>query len=273
MDKKKRICVIMVNYNNSQLSIDCYKSIVSQKDVVELSIIVVDNNSKVEEKNILKEFQSEHKDFEVLYLDTNIGYFPGMAKGQEYAYSKGEYDFMIIANNDLIYDSNFFRTLANININIDIMVISPDIVTPEGIHQNPHFINRISTIRRIFYRLYYSNWYISLIFNYLLKLFNSKRSLKNKPGYDKEQYIYLGFGACFILTKSFMKSVGIVDNRSFLMGEEALLRQQVETAKGKILYIPKLKVKHLDSATFKKMPSRFAYDNHRKSYKLYKDSL
>ena len=89
---KKKVCVIMVNYNNSQLSIDCYNSLVSQKKDINLTLIVVDNNSSEKEKNILRAFQTKYMDFEVLYLDSNIGYFPGMAKGQEYAYKKGEYE-------------------------------------------------------------------------------------------------------------------------------------------------------------------------------------
>ena len=63
---KKRVCVIMVNYNNSQLSIDCYNSLVSQKELVELTVVVSDNNSKVEEKKLLENFQDEHLDFEVV---------------------------------------------------------------------------------------------------------------------------------------------------------------------------------------------------------------
>ena len=34
----------------------------------------------------------------------------------------------------------------------DVMVVSPDIIRMDGIHQNPHFINRISPIRKLLYR-------------------------------------------------------------------------------------------------------------------------
>lgn len=175
---------------------------------------------------ILKSFSERHQDFEVVYNSDNIGYFPAMAKGQEYAYGKGEYDYMLIANNDLIYFDDFMKKLVALDLTNDIMVISPDIITSDGIHQNPHFINRISHIRKLLYHCYYSNWYVSLLFLYLLRLFGVRRHEKDKEGFDKEQFIYLGFGACFILTKSFMKIIRIVDTRSFLMGEEQLLTLQ-----------------------------------------------
>lgn len=270
---KKKICIIMVNYNNSQLSIDCYKSLLAQKDYADLTVIVVDNNSNDDERILLESYSKQQKGFEVVYNNENLGYFPAMAKGQEYAYTKGDYDYMLIANNDLIYHKDFMETLAKLNVPEDIMVISPDIITKDNIHQNPHFVKRIGNFRKFLYHFYYSNWYISLVLLYILRFFGMRRHEKNKQGFSKEQFIYMGFGACFVLTRSFMKEVHIVDTRSFLMGEEQLLTLQVEKADGKIKYIPSLKVTHLDSATFKKMPSRFAFENEKKAYKLYKDEI
>lgn len=269
-----KVCVIMVNYNNSQLSCNCCDSLLKQQQNANLTIIVVDNNSKQEEKEILKSYLQGKKLVEGLYLNDNIGYFPAMAKGQELAYSKGiEYDYMIVANNDLIYEDDFLKVLSEQKIEKDVMVVSPDIIRMDGIHQNPHFINRISPMRKFLYRFYYSNWYVALFLAWILNTFNIRRHEINKKGFDKEQYIYMGFGACFILTQAYMKQVKMLDVRSFLMGEEQLLTIQLEKVGGKTLYKPVLKVNHMDSATFKKMPSRFAYDCECKSYQLYKDNL
>ena len=271
---KKKICVIMVNYNNSQLSIDCYQSIINQRDAADFTIIVVDNNSKDDEKRILKEFQNCHPDFEVIYSSKNLGYFPGMVEGQKYAYSKGnDFDYMLAANNDLIYEKDFFKTLTCINVDERVMVISPDIIRTDGHHQNPHFIQKPSAMRNFLYHIYFSNWYVSCALAKIQDLFHAKRLQKNKPGYETEQYIYMGFGACFILSRTFMNEIKFLDASSFLMGEEQLLTIQVAEAHGKIRYIPRLKVYHLDSATFKTMPSRFAYENMRKAFKLYQRKL
>lgn len=273
MISNMKVCVVMVNYNNSILSIDCCNSLLTQIGNHELTTIVVDNDSKQEEKQVLRGYLAEHPDIVGLFLKDNIGYFPAMVKGQELAYKKMEYDYMIVANNDLLYEQNFLEILSRQKFNEKVMVVSPDIIRMDGIHQNPHFVNRITFIRKFLYRFYYTNWYLSLIMTAVLRIFNVKRLDKNKPGYDKEQFIYMGFGACFILTKTYMKEIGILDNRTFLMGEEQLLTIQVEKYNGKILYLPSLRVHHMDSATFRQMPNRFAYECERVSYKLYRDYL
>lgn len=268
------VCIIMVNYNNSQLSCNCCDSLLKQRRFVDMTIIVVDNNSKKEEQEILRNYLRGKEQMEGLYLNNNIGYFPAMAKGQELAYSKGiDYDYMIVANNDLIYESDFFENLDLLDLKSDVMVVSPDIIRMDGVHQNPHFINRISFVRKFLYHFYYSNWYVALFMTYILRMLNAKRRDKNKPEFDKAQYIYMGFGACFILTRKYMNKVKLLDTRSFLMGEEQLLTIQVEEYGGKIYYAPTLKVIHMDSATFKQRSNRFAYECERKSYKLYKDFI
>lgn len=269
-----KLCVVMVNYNNSKLSCDCCDSLLVQQGINDLKIFIVDNNSKEEEKSILIDYTEQHENVECVFLDDNIGYFPAMEKGQTVAYAKKiDYDYMIVANNDLIYEKDFIETLRKQKFADDIMVISPDIVRMDGVHQNPHFVNRVSTMRKFLYHIYYSNWYVALVMDWGLNLFNAQRRTCSKQGYDEAQYIYMGFGACFILTKLYMRIIGHLDTRSFLMGEESLLTQQVHENRGRIYYAPVLKVKHLDSATFKQRPTRFAYECMRQSYKLYKDNL
>lgn len=268
------ICVIMVNYNNSKLSCDCCISLLDQQRENNLDIIIVDNNSKKEEKDLLNQFVRNYNNVKSLFLNDNIGYFPAMEKGQRLAYSTGiNYDYMIVANNDLIYENDFLIELKKLGLKPDVMVVSPDIVRMDGVHQNPHFINPISPMRKFLYHFFYSNWYVALIMTSILRFFNAKRRDKDKPCFDKAQYIYMGFGACYILTQKYMQEVKFLDTRSFLMGEEQLLTIQIKKHGGKIYYTPNLKVHHMDSATFKQKPNRFAYECERKSYKLYKDFI
>ena len=89
------VCVIMVNYNNSQLSCNCCDSLLKQKQYADMTIIVVDNNSRKEEQDILKSYLQGKEQLEGLYIDDNIGYFPAMAKGQELAYSDVESTFFL----------------------------------------------------------------------------------------------------------------------------------------------------------------------------------
>lgn len=268
---KEKYCFIVVNYNNSRLSISCVKSVLEQT-LDNVDIIIVDNNSAIEEKQILQELEMQNN-IDIIYLDENIGYFPALVKGQKLAYTKYNYTYLVLANNDLIFSPDFVVALSKLKLENNVMVVSPDIVTIDGIHQNPHFVHKLSFLRKLLYSLYYRHYNISLIMNFVLNALSLKRAKKNKPDYDKEQKIYLGFGACFILTRFFMSNVKYVDDKSFLMGEEQLLMRQVEVHYGIIYYVPALKVTHLDSATFKKMPSRFSYECEKRAYQLYKHYL
>lgn len=265
----------MVNYNNSQISINCCESILDQTNNNHIDIIIVDNGSVEKEQILLRNYAIKYDNIYIVETNANVGYFPGIKIGQKYAYNlMPTYDFMLIANNDLIYLPNFFSDLCSRSYEDDVMIISPDIIRMDGIHQNPLSIKPYyKGLRKIEYDIFFSNWYVQLFALYILKLLNGKKSEKNRIGFNKEQYIYVGFGACFILTKKFIDVIKYVDDSSFLMGEETLLTLQVQKYCGKVLYMPSLKVRHMDSATFKSMPSRFAYENMRKAFNLYKRKL
>jgi GT2 family glycosyltransferase len=263
-------CFILVNFNNSQLSIDCVNSLLPQCNHGSL-IIVVDNNSNEEEKEILSSV-NEILGVKLIFLPNNIGYFPAINQGLIEAY-KFEFDYITVGNNDLIYNVDYVKVLNRLQCKDDVMVISPDILTIDGRHQNPNFINKITVKRKFLWKLLYSHYYIAFVMLYLSKLMGANRTIKDKVGHDKEQIIHMGFGACYCLTKSFINKIQFLDDRSFLMGEEALLMHQVDKVGGFTLYFPDLIVHHKDNATFKQMPSRFAYECHKKAFKIYKKYL
>lgn len=263
-------CFILVNYNNSQISIDCVNSLLPQCNNDSL-IIVVDNNSKEDEKSFLFTLNNI-TGVKIIFLKKNIGYFPAINQGLIEAY-KFEFDYITVGNNDLIYSENYTEVLDHSLFKENILVVSPNIITIDGKHQNPNFIHKVSSIRKVLWSILYSHYYLAYIMLNFSKLISYNRTIKNKNGHDREQIIYMGFGACYCLTKSFMNKVKFLDDRSFLMGEEALLMNQVEKAGGFTLYLPELIVHHMDSATFKQMPSRFAYENHKKAFKIYKKYL
>jgi GT2 family glycosyltransferase len=84
----------------------------------------------------------------------------------------------------------------------------------------------------------------------------------------------MGFGACYILLPNFFIKNIKLDDFLFLMGEEAMLANQVISSGGRTYYDVELKVFHLDNATFKSLPLlttyRFNQESYKKSKKVYK---
>jgi GT2 family glycosyltransferase len=271
-----------VNYNNSLLTINCIESILlavsnlDQKDV-EYEIVIVDNNSSVSEKNILTNYMEGngykyHDHIKIVYVETNLGYFRALNVALKLSVRKSN-DFVIIGNNDLKFKENFLITLHNKIIQNDVFVLAPNIITLDGIHQNPHVVNRISLLRKIIYNIYFTNYYIALTIFKLTAILKIRKSEQDKLDFEKEQNIYMGFGACYILTPAFFEKYRILDDSVFLMGEEALLAHQVRIANGKTLYCPDLVVFHEDHSTFKKIPLKDIYNITRQSFQIYKKYL
>ncbi|MFR1081871.1 MAG: glycosyltransferase family 2 protein [Bacteroides cellulosilyticus] len=105
------------------------------------------------------------------------------------------------------------------------------------------------------------------------KILGRNRREKSRFGYNKEQIIRMGFGACYIILPRYIQKLGLLDESVFLMGEEALLGNQVYSNGGEILYTPQVKVIHQDHSTFKKMQSIHTYNITKESYKVYKKLL
>ena len=270
------IALVLVNYNNSILTINCVESIYYQHNFKgEIYIVIVDNNSVFEEKKILSDWNRNNhgKLINLLFLDDNIGYFPAINKGLISVNPLSEYRYTIVGNNDLEFDKSFLKNLDKTIYDENIFVIAPNIIRSDGLHQNPFFINRISILRKIYYKIYYLNYYSAIIIEYLAGAFKLRKIEKDKVSSEVSQYIYMGFGACYILTNSFLEKCGKLKDDVFLFGEEAMLGYQISEKNGKIFYDSSLIVNHIDHSTIKKIPSKRLYHIAKKSYNIYKKYL
>ena len=90
---------------------------------------------------------------------------------------------------------------------------------------------------------------MACILTSLGKILGRNRREKSRFGYNKEQIIRMGFGACYIILPRYIQKLGLLDESVFLMGEEALLGNQVYSNGGEILYTPQVKVIHQDHST------------------------
>jgi GT2 family glycosyltransferase len=277
----KRYNFICVNYNGSNFT----KSLLESLEVMEIPIecairlIVVDNKSHPDDKLTLEKISSSIVDLVVIENKENIGYFPALNVGITFAKSD-ESEKIIIGNNDLTYSKDFLTVLEVRNFSEEVLVISPDVLTLDGYHQNPLSNKRLTRLEIFVERLYYSNYYISR-FMILTKRLMKKiltfalfsQDYAENVFVENEMPILRGIGACYVLTDHFFKKFTLLDDRVFLWGEEALLSNQVRTVNGVILYVPSLLVHHCESGSVKKLLTRERYEIVRKSFKVYKEYL
>ncbi len=271
-----RIVFICVNYNNSIITIDYIESInkINNSGETNFKIIVVDNNSFSEELLILENYLQNVKypNIEFIKNNENLGYFRGLNCGIN-SLNNLDYDFIIIGNNDLSFSVDFFENLQKQKYSNDVLVLAPNIIRLDGIHQNPHFVYKFTKLQNIYRSLYFSNYYISILCQFLYNIIKYFYKTSDRKDHHKELKIFMGYGACYILTKNFFKYFINLDSPVFLMGEEGILTNQILSVNGSILYTPKLVVLHLDHTSIGKLNNKKLYNFSRDSYKVFKSKL
>jgi GT2 family glycosyltransferase len=271
-DLNLKIGFVFTNYNNSMFSIEAVRSIFENANSDHAHIVIVDNNSDFKNIKLLKNNLNKYKNIHLILNKKNIGYFKGLNCGIKYLRDSNEkINLIIVGNNDLIFPKNF---IDSIHCNLSKLqyhaVISPNIITRDGVHQNPHVINRISKFREIMFDLYYCNYYLALIIKKIAELTKSFTDRRDEEKFAIEQTIYQGYGACYILGPLFFKYFDFLWAPTFLFGEEYFLSMQLESKKLHFYYEPSIIVKHHLHATMAKLQSKKQWKISRESHKVYR---
>lgn len=271
MIKNEIICnFVLVNYNNSEISLACVSSVCKMNS--KSKILVVDNNSKEEERKILN---PNDKSYDLIFLKENIGYAGALNKGIDYLYDLyGENQIIVVGNNDLIYSKNFANLLLQSLYDENVMIVSPNIIKcGSNIHQNPYRINNFSKIDYLKYDIFYSNFYLSKLILSVFRCFNILKSEKDKDNHTRSMNIKMGHGACYVLLPSFLKICRRLDSPLFLYGEELFISLQVEDNKGIIYYDSNLIVHHDEHSTTGSSMSKWKFKYLKEAYKKYKSII
>lgn len=257
-----------VNYNNTQLSINCVNSI--RGDCKEIRVYIIDNGSREQEVLKLNNWKKPDN-VEVMFLQENIGYFPAF----NYVYQKirpqlSDDDFFLIGNNDLEFFDTFFYILKEKDYSKEIYVICPDIINEGENHQNPAIISKYSKLQLLYLDLYHYNYIFAALINLISLFFKFRGKQKSKEGHLCSQYISIGYGACFILTAGYFNRIDKIPDYLFLMNEENALSDIVFKHGGRLYYDCSLKVNHMEHSSVTKIPSRKRYKIEQESYRISK---
>lgn len=263
---------VMTNYNSSEDTRNAIQSINSTIEREKYQIVVVDNNSNEESKQALKRIETEFDNVHLILNNENVGYFKGLNLGIKYLKRNfTEIEYMVIGNNDLIYPENFYDSIIN-NLSIfkKYPVISPNVVTNDGMHQNPHVISKISSFREMIYDLYYYNYFLAVCITKISKFTNKFTDRSDEKQFEIAQEIYQGHGSCYILGPVFFENFEELWAPTFLMGEEFFLSLQLKSKKFSMYYLPKISVLHTGNSSIGKVPKKEIWNISRKSHIEYR---
>lgn len=266
-----KIGLVFTNYNNSHYTRKAIHSLALNKDWNDCDVVIVDNNSAENEKKLLEDINKEYPTVHLIFNHENQGYFNGLNIGIQYLRKKANINFIVVGNNDLIFPDTFINSIYfNEDKFKSFPVISPDIMTIDGVHQNPHVINKVSKFREIIYTLYYSNYFLAVVIMKISEITKHISDRKDEEQYEVGQTIYQGYGACYILGPLFFKHFNDLWAPTFLMGEEFFLSKQLSDKKLQIYYEPSITVHHSCHATMGNIPNKKKWEIAREAHEIYR---
>lgn len=266
-----KIGYVCTNYNNSSYTIEAVRTLKANPRH-QYCIVVVDNKSDVANVSQLNKMAAEHPDVHLILSQNNVGYFRGLNLGIKHLREHHpDIEWLVVGNNDLEFPVDFADKLSSVAPLLrSHAVVSPDIVTVEGEHQNPHVISGISKIREIFYDLYYANYYLGMAIKKLAKIFPSISERSDEEQWRIARPIYQGHGSCYLLGPRFFEQFEELWAPTFMMSEEYFLSKQLSDAGQMVYYDPAIQVVHHWHGSLDKLPSKQRWNLAREAHREYR---
>lgn len=262
---------VCTNFNNTRFTRDAVRTLLDNAGHT-IRVVVVDNNSNAQSVAELQQINADYPSIKIIYNPENVGYFRGLNLGIAYLCEHyPSVDTMAIGNNDLTFGTDFVDAIAaQAHLFAQYPVVSPDIITVNGVHQNPHVIAKISKRRELIYDLYYSNYYLGRLIKACAALLNRFTVRPDMEQWRTGQTIYQGHGAVYVLGPLFFKHFSALWAPTFLMGEEYFLSKQLSDQGLALYYEPGIRVTHHWHATIGQQPSRKMWQISRDSHRVYR---
>ncbi|QQR98129.1 MAG: glycosyltransferase family 2 protein [Sphingobacteriales bacterium] len=230
-----QVSIVIVNYKQPNLTIQCVNSIIKHTLNIKYEIIVVDNCSKDDSKQIIS---NKFHTIKYIQLDENIGY--SRANNIGINISTGKY--ILVLNNDTIFIENILFKLCQLldekqNISAACVQLYYEDMTKQLSGSNFVFLglNVLLTFP-----------YISNILKYIVKKLKVKKPHPSKStGKEKVDWIS---GAFMFVRRKDLINIGAFDEDFFLFSEEAEWCYRLNQV-GYVVIFPELSLIHLGGKT------------------------
>jgi len=222
-----KVLVIIINYNQSEMTIDCVQSVL-KSDYENYEILLIDNGSTRQDFNYLK----KHLNKKVLLerLESNCGYVGGVNHGLRKG-SIMQPDYFLIMNNDTIVDKFAISFLFDCAVRYDNEVIVTGKVYDYDVKNKLQTTGSIFTDKRF------------------LKEFFPGRGEIDHGQFDEEEFREMLDDIFWLLPYSVFKKTGYYSDNFFLYGEQADYALRAVREGVKLVFTPKAKIWHKGSLT------------------------
>ncbi len=230
------LSIIIVNLNTKDLTVGCIRSIEKEAKDLSFEVLLTDNGSNDGSVEALKGITKEKywKDrFTLILNDNNTGY--AKANNQGIRRAKGKY--ILLLNNDTVVHKDALQNLLKFAR-----------ATPDAGVVGSRLLNIDGTLQM-------SCYHFPTITNAIKEYWFGKKGLFEKfaPKGNEPITVDSVVGAAFLITPEAKKRVGILDERYFAYFEDIDYCRQTWKKGLKVYYLPDSVITHYHGATFKKL--------------------
>ncbi len=254
---KNNFAFLILHYMNADVTINCIESILTSMPKMHYDIVVVDNASNNGSYEVLKEKYSNNDRIHFLCNKENLGYARGNNVGFSYAKHELKAEWICLANNDVIFsDPLWMDKVFEAYCKKSYYVLGPDIITPDGEHQNPFRMN-VSGKKEVAKSLIHDE-----IVYFLLKL-GIQRKLRRKMNIKDvradvnwknsvEDFKGVLHGSCVVFSPDYIKEFEGLYKGTYLYAEEEILCYVLQKLGYRYTYFCGVQVTHCHATSFKK---------------------
>lgn len=228
MKNSENICIILVNYNGYDDTVECIKSI-ENSDYDNYKIVLVDNGSKDKNKILNDSYINNVAD--VIISEENLGFSGGNNLGIKYAQEKYNPEYYLLLNNDTVITKD---TISNLKKGFD-FDSKAGIITGKI-----YYFSKPQTI-----------WAAGGKFNFNTGIADQPELGKIDDGVKYENTCEVSFatGCTMLISRQVIHTVGYLEENYFLYAEDTDYCCRVLNAGFKIVYVGKALIYHKVSAS------------------------
>jgi GT2 family glycosyltransferase len=225
------VAVVVPNWNGSDSLTACLDSLLNQSEKVH--IIVVDNGSADESRDILKKYEN----IEVILHDKNKGFSGGVNAGFRSAINAG-FDYVAAFNNDAVAEKDWLEKLVKeLDARSEVGIATGKFLGADG-----SYIDSTGD--------YYTVWGLP---------YPRGRGEKDLEKYDEQVDVFAASGGASLYRVSMLKEIGLFDEDFFAYYEDVDLSFRAQLAGWKVRYVPSAVAYHQIGATSSKIKGFTTY--------------
>ena len=232
------LSVIIVNWNTKKLLEDCLKSIFKFTENVTFEVIVVDNGSKDGSQAVVKKKFPQVK---LIPNSNNLGF--AKANNQGIKIAKGEY--VLLLNSDTYLIENSFKKLVEKTNEFDELgALGPLLLNEDrSIQQSVGFFPHLPQVF----------WWMTFIDDLPGGTALKPYHVDHDSFYKSKHEVDWVTGAAFLIPKKVIVTVGMLDEKIFMYGEDFEWCFRIKKAGFKVYFSPIAKIVHIGGGSVSKI--------------------